>query len=308
MEGSGEKRRHGGRFSPERPAGACDRAAREGAARRRGAAAAARARTECARGAKPSGCGRLHRVHAGRLRGRARALDARRPYMAAVLACGGDCGALASIVKGRASAGCGEQPIDPGRVCRAAPGRAGPRGHRRAYELDAARARHRDRRRDPLHERRSHAARSRRRPPAPPRRARLRSGRGPRRARRPSDRRRSAAHERAPGQRHAALDPQRSRPGCTLTRNALEERVPRDLSITPACHDPSVNVHIPLEPTGYEADFLWREQRLIAETDGTVVARHAAARLSTDRRARPAPHARWLPRRPVPMAAGLPRA
>ena len=31
---------------------------------------------------------------------------------------------------------------------------------------------------------------------------------------------------------------------------------------------PEVNAWIPLEPTGYEADFLWRAQRLIAETDG----------------------------------------
>jgi predicted transcriptional regulator of viral defense system len=56
-------------------------------------------------------------------------------------------------------------------------------------------------------------------------------------------------------------------PGRTLTRNDLEEaflaicdqaRLPR----------PAVNVWIALEPIGYEADFLWREHGLIAETDG----------------------------------------
>ncbi len=56
-------------------------------------------------------------------------------------------------------------------------------------------------------------------------------------------------------------------PGSTLTRNALEEAF---LAICDhaGLPRPRVNVHIPLEPTGYEADFLWREQRLIAETDG----------------------------------------
>jgi predicted transcriptional regulator of viral defense system len=55
--------------------------------------------------------------------------------------------------------------------------------------------------------------------------------------------------------------------GETLTRNRLEELflaacaaagVPR----------PRVNGWIPLEPIGFEADFLWEEQRLIVETDG----------------------------------------
>ena len=56
-------------------------------------------------------------------------------------------------------------------------------------------------------------------------------------------------------------------PGTTPTRNDLEEaflaicdkaRLPR----------PEVNAWIPIEPIGYSADFLWRPNRLIAETDG----------------------------------------
>jgi predicted transcriptional regulator of viral defense system len=68
----------------------------------------------------------------------------------------------------------------------------------------------------------------------------------------------------------------------TLTRSELEEAflaiceragVPR----------PQVNVRVALEPTGYEADFLWREQGLIAETDGRDV--HATRRaFEADRR------------------------
>ena len=33
-------------------------------------------------------------------------------------------------------------------------------------------------------------------------------------------------------------------------------------------HRPEVNAHIAIEPIGYDADFLWREHDLIAETDG----------------------------------------
>ena len=56
-------------------------------------------------------------------------------------------------------------------------------------------------------------------------------------------------------------------PGSTLTRNDLEEAF---LAICRAARlpRPAVNVWIPLEPTGYEADFLWREYGLIAEVDG----------------------------------------
>ena len=55
--------------------------------------------------------------------------------------------------------------------------------------------------------------------------------------------------------------------GPTVTRNDLEEAV---LAI---CHaagfpQPEVNVWIALQPIGYEVDFLWRSQRLIAEADG----------------------------------------
>ena len=59
-------------------------------------------------------------------------------------------------------------------------------------------------------------------------------------------------------------------PGTTLTRNDFEE------AFLAICRDsglprPEVNVWIALEPTGYEADFLWRAAGLIAETDGRDV-------------------------------------
>ena len=56
-------------------------------------------------------------------------------------------------------------------------------------------------------------------------------------------------------------------PGSTLTRNDLEEAF---LAICQAAKlpRPEVNVWIALKPTGYEADFLWREWGLIAEVDG----------------------------------------
>jgi predicted transcriptional regulator of viral defense system len=59
-------------------------------------------------------------------------------------------------------------------------------------------------------------------------------------------------------------------PASTLTRNDLEERF---LAICDAAGlpRPQVNAWLALEPTGYEADFLWREQRLIAEVDGRAV-------------------------------------
>jgi predicted transcriptional regulator of viral defense system len=64
-------------------------------------------------------------------------------------------------------------------------------------------------------------------------------------------------------------------PGTTLTRNDLEE------AFLAICHDsglprPEVNAWIALDPTGYEADFLWRAAGLIAETDGRDV--HATKR------------------------------
>ena len=53
----------------------------------------------------------------------------------------------------------------------------------------------------------------------------------------------------------------------TLTRTKLEERF---LALCRAARlpQPRVNEWIAVEPTGYEADFLWRERRLIAEVDG----------------------------------------
>jgi very-short-patch-repair endonuclease len=55
--------------------------------------------------------------------------------------------------------------------------------------------------------------------------------------------------------------------GTTLTRNNLE-RAFLAICRQAGLPQPEVNAWIPLEPTGYEPDFLWREQRLIAETDG----------------------------------------
>ncbi len=59
-------------------------------------------------------------------------------------------------------------------------------------------------------------------------------------------------------------------PGTTLTRNDFEEAF---LAICRASGlpRPEVNAWIALEPTGYEADFLWRASGLIAETDGRDV-------------------------------------
>ncbi len=64
------------------------------------------------------------------------------------------------------------------------------------------------------------------------------------------------------------LDDHARRP--TLTRNELEA------AFLAICDEaglprPEVNAWIPVEPTGYEPDFLWREQGLIAETDGRDV-------------------------------------
>ena len=53
----------------------------------------------------------------------------------------------------------------------------------------------------------------------------------------------------------------------TLTRNKLE-RVFLALCGNANLPTPRVNAWIALEPTGFEADFLWRDQRLIAEVDG----------------------------------------
>jgi very-short-patch-repair endonuclease len=53
----------------------------------------------------------------------------------------------------------------------------------------------------------------------------------------------------------------------TMTRNKLEEfflRLCREAGLP----QPRVNQWIAVEPIGYEADFLWREQRLIVEVDG----------------------------------------
>ena len=71
-------------------------------------------------------------------------------------------------------------------------------------------------------------------------------------------------------------------PASTVTRNELEERF---LAICRAAGlpQPEVNAWIPLEPTGCQADFLWRDLATIAETDGRSV--HATRRaFESDRR------------------------
>jgi hypothetical protein len=59
-------------------------------------------------------------------------------------------------------------------------------------------------------------------------------------------------------------------PASTVTRNGLEEGM---LAICRASGlpQPEVNARVGLEPTGYEADFLWRAQRTIVEVDGRDV-------------------------------------
>jgi very-short-patch-repair endonuclease len=59
-------------------------------------------------------------------------------------------------------------------------------------------------------------------------------------------------------------------PASTLTRTELEELF-LALCRARGVPDPRVNAWIPLEPTGYEADFLWREAWLIVEVDGHAV-------------------------------------
>lgn len=56
----------------------------------------------------------------------------------------------------------------------------------------------------------------------------------------------------------------------SMTRNDLEEHF-LGLCRTAGLPQPRVNEWIALEPIGYEADFLWREQKLIAEVDGRDV-------------------------------------
>jgi len=84
---------------------------------------------------------------------------------------------------------------------------------------------------------------------------------------------------RASGHRGAAVlravHEDRARAG-TLTRSELEEHFLALCRATPDVPRPQVNAWIALEPTGLEADFLWREQRLIAEVDGRAV--HTTAR------------------------------
>ena len=59
-------------------------------------------------------------------------------------------------------------------------------------------------------------------------------------------------------------------PGTTLTRNDLEEAF-LQICRSAGLPRPAVNAWIALGPTGYEADFLWRRQGLIAEADGRDV-------------------------------------
>jgi predicted transcriptional regulator of viral defense system len=89
-----------------------------------------------------------------------------------------------------------------------------------------------------------------------------------------------AGHHRGAGVLRAILDDHA--PGSTRTRNELEEAF---LAICDrvGLPRPEVNAWIALEPNGYEADFLWRAQRFIAETDGGAA--HATRRgFENDRR------------------------
>ncbi|MEA2218952.1 MAG: hypothetical protein QOJ35_1578 [Solirubrobacteraceae bacterium] len=56
-------------------------------------------------------------------------------------------------------------------------------------------------------------------------------------------------------------------PASTPTRSELEERFLAPCRAR-GLPEPRVNVWIALQPTGYEADFLWHEARLIVEVDG----------------------------------------
>jgi len=55
--------------------------------------------------------------------------------------------------------------------------------------------------------------------------------------------------------------------GTALTRRELEALF-LELCRAAGLPRPDVNAWLPLEPTGVEADFLWRERRLVVETDG----------------------------------------
>jgi hypothetical protein len=70
--------------------------------------------------------------------------------------------------------------------------------------------------------------------------------------------------------------------GTALTRRELEARF-LALCRAAGLPRPEVNAWLPLEPIGVEADFLWREPRLIVETDGRAT--HLTARaFEVDRR------------------------
>jgi hypothetical protein len=72
-------------------------------------------------------------------------------------------------------------------------------------------------------------------------------------------------------------------PGTTLTVNDLEEAffaICRSVDLP----QPEINAWIALEPTGYKADFLWRREGLIVETDGRDV--HTTRRAFEDDRRR----------------------
>jgi very-short-patch-repair endonuclease len=78
----------------------------------------------------------------------------------------------------------------------------------------------------------------------------------------------------------SALEPSRGRRGAGLIRALLAETDPDDFTrseleerFLALCRDaglprPEVNSRVQANGTTYEVDFLWREQRLVAETDG----------------------------------------
>jgi very-short-patch-repair endonuclease len=70
--------------------------------------------------------------------------------------------------------------------------------------------------------------------------------------------------------------------GDAITRSELEERflaLCRDASLP----RPAVNVRVETNGSAHEVDFLWREQRVVAETDGWGP-HHTRAAFESDRR------------------------
>ncbi len=268
MEGSGEKRRHSGRFSPHP---LLEREIARLAVLQHGvvallqllglglSASAVRSRVAC---------GRLHRVHAGVYAVGHAPLTRGGHYVAAVLACGA--GAALSCREGAAWRGLrpsSRSSVDVTTARRAGRGRKGIDAHTSATLLerdievvDGIRC--------------TSVARTLLDLAAVlPRRAVERAFDQAEVLQALDARKIEDVLERTNGHRGNAtlrLILADHGPGTTLTRNDLEEAF---LAICRAANlpRPEVNTWIALEPTGYEPDFLWRRHGLIAEVDGRDV-------------------------------------